>query len=227
MTSTSSRFSDYARSPERAFGHVKVGSRWVARFTRDADAQSPAGGASSSVADLAKWLRLQLAEGAFDGRRLIARSALGTMRAPHSLLAPPMTPATRPGLSGLGIDITVDAASRVRFAHSGAFNLGAGTAVDWLPSADLGIVALTNAQPIGVPESLIASFLDLAEQGNVTRDWLTAYQPLLAPLTVNTSRLAGKKRPADPRPRGRRAPIPAGTPTGTTAGYGSRPAPAG
>ena len=200
MTSTSSRFSDYARSPERAFGHVKVGSRWVARFTRDADAQSPAGGASSSVADLAKWLRLQLAEGAFDGRRLIARGALSTMREPHSLLAPPMTPATRPGFSGLGIDLTVDAASRVRFAHSGAFNLGAGTTVDWLPSADLGIVALTNAQPIGVPESLIASFLDLAELGHVTRDWLTAYQPFFAPLTFNPSRLAGKKRPANPAP---------------------------
>jgi CubicO group peptidase (beta-lactamase class C family) len=200
MTSTSTRFSDYARSPERAFGHVKVGGSWVARFTRDADAQAPAGGASSSVADLAKWLRLELADGVVDGRRLIARSALSTMRAPHSLLAPPMTPATRPGLSGLGIDITVDAASRVRYAHSGAFNLGAGTAVDWLPSANLGIVALTNAQPIGVPESLIASFLDLAEQGRVTRDWLATYQPLFAALTVNPSRLAGKQRPADPAP---------------------------
>jgi CubicO group peptidase (beta-lactamase class C family) len=200
MTSTSSRFSDYARSPERAFGHVKVGGRWVARFTRDADAQSPAGGASSSVVDLAKWLRLQLADGAFNGKRLIARSALSEMRAPHSLLGPPATPATRPGLSGLGIDVTVDSAARVRYAHSGAFNLGAGTAVDWVPSADLGIVALTNAQPIGVPESLIASFLDLAEQGHVTRDWLPTYQPLFAALDHNSSRLAGKKRPADPAP---------------------------
>jgi CubicO group peptidase (beta-lactamase class C family) len=200
MNSTSSRFSDYERSPERAFGHVKVGGRWVAKFTRDADAQSPAGGASSSVADMAKWLRLQLADGVFDGRRLVAGSALTTFRTPHAVLAPPATPATRPGLTGLGIDITVSPTSRQRFAHSGAFNLGAGTAVDWVPSADLGIVALTNAQPIGVPEALIATFLDLAEQGRVTRDWLAAYGPLFAALDVNSSKLAGKKRPSDPAP---------------------------
>jgi CubicO group peptidase (beta-lactamase class C family) len=200
MRSTSSRFSDYARSPERAFGHVKAGGRWVAKFTRDADAQSPAGGASSSVADLAKWLRLQLSDGVFDGKRLIAGSALSLMRAPHSLLSPPATPATRPGFSGLGIDINVDSTSRVRFLHSGAFNLGAGTATDWLPSEDLGIVALTNAQPIGVPEALIATFLDLAEQGRVTRDWLAAYGPLFAALDENKSRLAGKQRPSDPAP---------------------------
>jgi CubicO group peptidase (beta-lactamase class C family) len=200
MTSTSSRFSDYARSPRRAFGHVRVGGRWQAKFVRDADAQAPAGGASSSVADLAKWLRLVLADGVFDGKRLIARSALSAMRTPHSLLAPAPTASTRPTSSGLGIDISVDSTGRVRFSHSGAFALGAGTAVAWLPSEDLGIVALTNGEPIGVPESLVADFLDLAELGRVTRDWLAGYGPLFAELTENPSKLAGKKRPSDPTP---------------------------
>jgi CubicO group peptidase (beta-lactamase class C family) len=200
MTSTSSRFSDYARSPRRAFGHVRVGDRWQAKFVRDADAQAPAGGASSSVADLAKWLRLQLADGVFNGKRLIAKSALSAMLTPHSLTAPPPTPDSRPSMSGLGIDTSVDSAGRVRYTHSGAFELGAGTAVAWLPSADLGIVALTNGEPIGVPESLIADFLDLAELGRITRDWFAGYTPLFAGLKANTSRLAGKKRPAHPKP---------------------------
>ena len=200
MTSTSSRFSDYAGSPRRAFGHVRVGDRWEARFVRDADAQAPAGGASSSVADLAKWLRLQLADGVFEGRRFIARRALQEMLIPHSLTAPPATPDSRPSLSGLGIDIGVDSTGRVRYTHSGAFALGAGTAVAWLPSEDLGIVALTNGEPIGVPESLIAEFLDLAELGRVTRDWLDGYAPFFAALKANRSRLAGKQRPADPEP---------------------------
>jgi len=200
MTSTSSRFSDYARSPRRAFGHVRVGERWQAKFVRDADAQAPAGGASSSVADLAKWLRLQLADGVFNGQRVIAKRALRAMLRPHSLTAPPPTPDSRPSMSGLGIDIAVDSTGRMRYAHSGAFALGAGTAVAWLPSENLGIVALTNGEPIGVPESLIADFLDLAELGRVTRDWLAAYTPLFAALKANPSRLAGKKRPADPKP---------------------------
>src|SRR3954454_18837605 len=107
MTSTSSRFSDYARSPRRAFGHVRVGDRWQAKYTRDADAQSPAGGGSSSVSDLAEWLRLQLADGVFNGKRLIAKPALQAVLRPHSLTAPPPTPDSRPSMSGLGIDIAV------------------------------------------------------------------------------------------------------------------------
>jgi CubicO group peptidase (beta-lactamase class C family) len=212
MTSTSSRFADYARSPRRAFGHVKVGDGWQAKFVRDADAQAPAGGASSSVADLAQWLRLQLADGVFDGKRLIARRALRAMLTPHSLLAPPATPDSRPSMSGLGIDITVDSTGRVRYAHSGAFALGAGTAVAWLPSEDLGIVALTNGEPIGVPESLIAEFLDLAELGRVTRDWLAGYTPFFEALKTNRSRLAGKPRPTDPKPA-----LPGGSYAGTYA----------
>jgi CubicO group peptidase (beta-lactamase class C family) len=212
MTSTSSRFSDYAGSPRRAFGHVRLASGWQAKFVRDADAQAPAGGASSSVADLAKWLRLQLAGGVFNGKRLITKSALRTMLTPHSLTAPPATPDSRPSLSGLGIDIGVDSTGRVRYTHSGAFELGAGTAVAWLPAENLGIVALTNGEPIGVPESLIASFLDLAELGRVTRDWLAGYTPLFAALKANSSRLAGKQRPADRKPA-----LPARTYAGTYA----------
>jgi len=37
-----------------------IDGKWVPKFVRDADAQSPAGGVSSSVNDLAKWMRLQL-----------------------------------------------------------------------------------------------------------------------------------------------------------------------
>src|SRR3954469_13777107 len=220
MTATSSRFADYARSPRRAFGHVRVGDHWQGEVTRGADgpgpggggSAAPAGGASSSVADLAKWLRLQLADGVYNGKRVIAKSALATMLRPHSLTAAPPTPDSRPSMSGLGIDIAVDSTGRVRYTHSGAFELGAGTAVAWLPSADLGIVALTNGEPIGVPESLIASFLDLAELGRITRDWLAGYTPLFAALKANSSRLAGKQRPADPKPA-----LPARTYAGTYA----------
>jgi CubicO group peptidase (beta-lactamase class C family) len=212
MTSTSSRYSDYARSSRRAFGHVRVGDRWQAKFVRNADAQAPAGGASSSVADLAKWLRLQLADGVFNGRRLIAKRALREMLTPHSLTEPPATPDSRPSMSGLGIDIAVDSTGRVRYTHSGAFALGAGTAVAWLPSESLGIVALTNAEPIGVPESLIAEFLDLAELGRITRDWLAGYTPLFAALKFNKSRLADRQRPAD-----RKRALPSRTYAGTYA----------
>ncbi len=54
MTSTSSRYAEFMARPNKALGHVMIDSKWVQKFKRDPDTESPAGGASSSVNDLAK-----------------------------------------------------------------------------------------------------------------------------------------------------------------------------
>jgi hypothetical protein len=53
MTSTSSRYVDFMARRNKALGHVLVDGKWVQKFKRDPDAQSPAGGVSSSVNDVA------------------------------------------------------------------------------------------------------------------------------------------------------------------------------
>jgi CubicO group peptidase (beta-lactamase class C family) len=53
MKQTSSRFEDFTASANRAVGHVRQDGAWVAKFVRDPDAQSPAGGVCSS----ARWTR--------------------------------------------------------------------------------------------------------------------------------------------------------------------------
>ena len=75
MKETSSRYQDYLASKNRAVIHAHVDGKWVAKFNRNADAQSPAGGVSSSMRDMSQWLRLQLADGKFDGKQLIAADA--------------------------------------------------------------------------------------------------------------------------------------------------------
>ncbi len=56
---TSSRFSDYDRARDKAVTHVKnMDGTWQPKYVRDADAQSPAGGASSTARDMATWMRL-------------------------------------------------------------------------------------------------------------------------------------------------------------------------
>ncbi len=72
--------------------------------------------------------------------------------------------------------------SRVAFAGAipGAFNLGAATCVNVLPVEQIGIVALTNTCPIGVPEAICRSFLDLALTGKVERDWLALFGQAMA-----------------------------------------------
>src|SRR5205823_5967239 len=66
MPSTSSRYADFTARRNKALGHVLVDGKWVQKFKRNPDAQSPTGGVSSSVNDLTKWMRLQLANGKFE-----------------------------------------------------------------------------------------------------------------------------------------------------------------
>ncbi len=71
MTETSSRFSDYENNPNKAALHIFIDGQPVNRFVREADAESPAGGVSSSARDLAKWVQLQLDNGKWNGKQLI------------------------------------------------------------------------------------------------------------------------------------------------------------
>jgi CubicO group peptidase (beta-lactamase class C family) len=172
MTSTSYRHADYQKASNRALIHVPAGNKtWVAKYTRDADAEAPAGGASSSVHDLARWIRLQLANGSFEGKEVIAPDALGVTHVPHAVSGPPPTAAARTRFYGLGWNVSYDDHARLSLGHSGAFNLGAATAVSLLPGEQLGIVALTNGRPQGIPEAICAAFLDTAQNGAPTVDW--------------------------------------------------------
>ncbi|NKX55771.1 serine hydrolase [Arthrobacter mobilis] len=173
MASTSYRHAHYEQTANKALIHVPVGNRkWEARYVRDADAEAPAGGASSSVRDLAAWIRLQLANGRYAGRQIIDEQALLVTREPHSISGPPATPAARAHFYGLGWNVSYDDQARLQLGHSGAFNLGAATSVLMLPGEQLGIVVLTNGRPQGIPEAIGAEFFDIAQHGEPTVDWL-------------------------------------------------------
>jgi CubicO group peptidase (beta-lactamase class C family) len=175
MISTSSRYTDFVARPNKALGHVLVDGKWVQKFKRDAQAQSPAGGVSSSVNDVAKWMRLQLANGKFDGKQIVDEKALAETHHPHMLTG--FNPFTGlPTFYGLGWNVSYDQEGRLRLNHSGAFAVGAATHVNLVPSEQLGIVVLTNAYPIGIAEALGTTFLDLAPYGKPTQDWLVLFK---------------------------------------------------
>lgn len=182
MTRTSSRFADYMAQPDRAIPHVKDGDRWVVTpMQRDPDAQSPAGGASSTVRDMARWMRLMLGDGAFAGHELIPPAALAPMQRPQSVSRVPANPMReRAGFYGLGMNVGYTDFGAVQWGHSGGFALGAATAFYLLPAFGFGVVALTNGAPIGAPEAFCLSVLDLATTGDVTRDWLALLGPMFA-----------------------------------------------
>ncbi|MGK3940000.1 serine hydrolase [Streptomyces caeruleatus] len=201
MDSTSSSFADYEKAKNKAVLHVRAGNTWRAEHVRDADAQSPAGGASYTVQDMTKWLRLQLGNGKFDGRQLVDAEALEETHLPHIMSEPPHTPAGRAGFYGLGWNVGYDDQGRLKLGHSGAFALGAATNVSMLPSEKLGIVVLTNGEPIGVPEAIATTFLDTAETGGPTVDWLTFLGPIFKQATQGErSPVDYSKPPSSPAP---------------------------
>ncbi len=200
MSATSSRFADFERQANRAIGHVKVGDGFQPKYQRRPDAQSPAGGVSSSANDLARWLALVLQNGEFEGRRVIPTDALLPAMTAEVVSIHSASADARASLYGYGFGVGVTPAGRTMISHSGAFALGAGTHYAIIPSAGIGIVVLTNAEPVGAAEAVGASFMDLVQFGKITRDWLAAYGAAMAQLTAPAGDLVGKSPPAKSAP---------------------------
>lgn len=176
MTSTTSRLSDYLALPRRAVPHVRrADGTWAPDFLQKPDPESPAGGVASSVADLARWMRLHLNGGVLDGQRYVDEAALARTHTPHALTRPPVGYTARPNFYGLGWFVDVDDLGQMRWSHSGSFALGAATIVSLVPAQGLGIVILTNGFPIGVPEAMAEVFFDLVFFGALREDWFALY----------------------------------------------------
>ncbi len=171
MTSSSYRFADYEQAQNRAMLHVRVDGKWAAANIRQPDAQAPAGGASSTLNDLVRWMQLQLNEGKWNGQQLVAAEALAETHTPQ-IVTNFSAEQGRVGSYGLGWNVSVERGGRAFFRHSGAFSLGMRTEISMLPSEELAITVLSNAAPTGVPEGLTESFFDLVLDGKLQRDWV-------------------------------------------------------
>ncbi len=200
MTATSSRFADFQRRPNHAVNHVKVGDRFEPKYQRQPDAQSPAGGTSSSVTDMARWMAMVLQGGAYGGVPIVKAEALLPAVTGQMVSDTKGGMAARAGLYGFGFGVGTQPSGRVTLNHSGAFALGAATNYVLIPSLGLGIMVLSNAMPVGMVEALSASFVDLVQFGTVTRDWLTAYGRIMAGMMAPVGALSGRSPPPNPSP---------------------------
>jgi len=171
MKSTSYRYADYAAARNRALLHARIDNKWVAKYTREPDAQAPAGGVSSTLDDLAQWLRLQVGEGKFGGKQLIQADVLAETHKPQVPIAFSPEP-SRMVAYGLGWNVIMERGGRAFYKHSGEFFLGVRTEVSIFPAENLAIAVLSNAAPTGVPEGLTESFFDLVLYGKPQRDWV-------------------------------------------------------
>ena len=199
MASTSMRFSDFRARANRADGHMKLNGRFEPLMVRMPDVQAAAGGVSSSVRDMARWMAMVLDQGRFEDRTIIEPAALLPAITAQSATKQTHAPTARPGLVGFGFNVGIGASGRTTLSHSGAFYLGTGTTFTMIPSARVGIVVLSNGWPIGAVEALAMEFTDLVQHGRVTYDWKAAFAGMMAPLMAPSGELAGQAAPARPR----------------------------
>jgi CubicO group peptidase (beta-lactamase class C family) len=199
MTTASYSHQSFLQQPNRSAIHFEVDGAYKPLYQRDADPQAPAGGVSASVKDLAQWMSLVLAGGKVGDTQVIDPSVLQQGFTPQVVYDRATLADARSRFYGYGVNIDVTSTGHVRWAHSGAFYIGAATAYAMLPAADVGIVALTNAAPIGAPEAVTTTFMDLVRTGTVERDWLTYFGGQFATIFTNHSAVAGPP-PASPKP---------------------------
>lgn len=200
MTSTTSRHDEFLTRTNRAALHIPAGDAWIAKVTRDPDPQAPAGGVTSNVRDLVKWLALEINAGKFDGKQVIAAEALAATHEP--IIHSGDDPITgTPAFYGLGWTIEFGRHG-MAWGHAGAFSAGARTLVTILPGEKLGIVVLANAFPTGAPEAIAETFFDLVLDGAPSRDWRATwdgiYDQFLESVTAATAAYATP--PAAPAP---------------------------
>jgi CubicO group peptidase (beta-lactamase class C family) len=200
-TTTVTRVVD--RSDNVAIAHVRDDDRLVAMARRDYDALGPAGSAWSSARDMAQWLRLHLAGGEYQGRRLMERSTLAEMHQRQVPLA--LGAATRrtfPDRSfaayGLGWRLH-DYHGRYVVQHTGTVNYMR-TQVGMIPGEGIGVVVMTNLTGTNLHTALMYYVFD-ALLGRPSRDWSAEY---LAQAGTPTTAAEQRAREESSRIRGTR-----------------------
>ncbi len=194
MSRSSARQADFYAAEDRAVIHFIADGVATPRFERRPDAQSPAGGVSSTVQDIANWMILQLNEGRFEGQQVVDADALVATHLPQIVRGSGHD--GRAVFYGLGWNVDYGEDGLVRLSHAGAFFVGARTSVTLLPGERLGIVVLANAFPTGAPEAITSAFIDVLHQGEPRQDYLPIVESIFAGLIEHRAYPA----PADPAP---------------------------
>lgn len=147
MTSAVTSASAVPADADAATPHTVRAGRAIALPRYNSDNIGPAAAIHASVADLARWLRLQLGMGEFEGKRVYSTSAARAMWTPQTVISAFPDPG-KPSPShfrtyGLGWDVS-DYHGRLRVEHGGSID-GNFTRVILLPELKIGVVAVTNS----------------------------------------------------------------------------------
>ena len=190
MTSSSFTAEAIEAAPDHSQGH---------RWTPDGTIEVPftqifpynfgaAGAINSTVEDLAPWVRLHLAGGVFDGKRLVSAENLAVTKTARVGITDTLSYA-------MGWVIQTTPNGRIIWHNGGTPSFGAfiGTA----PDKDIGVIVLTNETNVGFPDAVGEWVLDRLMDNPVVDH---AAAKLAAAKAGFRGGRGGLRRAADPPP---------------------------
>jgi CubicO group peptidase (beta-lactamase class C family) len=123
----------------------------------------PAGAMCSAAADLARWIRFQLAGGQIDGQRLVEPATIEETRTAHTAIRPTARERRRHPCShlisdGLGWSL-MDYRGKLLIRHTGGLD-GMLSVTGFAPEDSLGVVVLSNQNPNSFFMALFYHLLD-------------------------------------------------------------------
>jgi CubicO group peptidase (beta-lactamase class C family) len=165
--------------------HAKIDNKVGVIPWRDIDNIAPAGSINSNVIDVAQWIRLQLGQGTFDGKKIFGPAAAREMHMGQTVIRLEGTQAlTYPEAHflnyGMGWFLS-DYKGRKLIEHGGAID-GMRAEVALIPEEKLGVVILTNMNGSIVSMPLLYRIIDSylgVPQKDYSAETLAKYKPLL------------------------------------------------
>jgi CubicO group peptidase (beta-lactamase class C family) len=179
MKNTNTSTSAYNQEGDWAWPHSKVEGKLQPIPFENLDNAGPAGSINSSVADMSKWLLLQLNHGKIPGSetRIFSEKSSQEMWAQQMVVPVGQAPlkSLQRHFSGYGLGWGLrDYKGRKLVSHGGGV-AGYVTRVMLVPEENLGVVILTNAEEDNAFESVLDHILD-AYLGGPTVDYISVFK---------------------------------------------------
>lgn len=183
-----------AEAIESAADHAN-GHRWTPKGTIEVPFtpifpyhMAGAGDINSNIEDMARWVRVQLGNGTFDGRRIVSTENLTYTRMPKVALTDQVSYA-------LGWYNYLTPNGNIVWHDGDALSFG--SFVGLVPDKNIGIIILTNETNVEAPNSLGVWILDRI-LGNAKHDYVAENLKNAKTNFETTAKLFAK--PANPRP---------------------------
>jgi CubicO group peptidase (beta-lactamase class C family) len=149
MSNTKTSIKQLKTGDNVAMPHNESGGKLRVVHYGNVDGAAAAAGLNSSVSDVAKWLRLQLGRGKFEGKQIFSETQSWQMHQPAVLLpisksASEFNPTRHFNAYGLGWSLW-DYHGRKVVSHGGGLD-GMISQTAMMPEENLGLVVLTNSE---------------------------------------------------------------------------------